>query len=125
MLAIDNSSLADRLAQAFACESNASLQQKLELIGELLVSWNTDGIPLDSNPGGVQTPSFTTAVISGTVAAGAKSVSFTTSADWVGTILGTTFPANSSIGFYSQEGHSLDSLAYTRAAGTLYIAKTV
>lgn len=122
---IDNSSLEARLAAVFRCESQASADEKLELIGELLSTWNTSGIPLDSSPGAIQTPAFTAAVASGTVAAGAKSVSFTTSADWIGTLMGTSLPANISIGFSAQNGHSLAAITYVRTAGTISIAKTV
>ncbi len=126
-MALDNSSLEDRLAAQFKCGQPLVVEDALELIGELLASWQTNGIPINEDIAAAdpQTPTFIAAVLSGTVAAGAKSVSFTSSADFAGSILGTTFPPNSSIGFAAQDGHSLSALVYTRSAGTLYIAKVV
>lgn len=126
-MALDNSSLEDRLAAQFKCGQPLVVEDALELIGELLASWQTNGIPVNEDIIGTtpQTPTFDAVVASGSVAAGAKSVSFTSSADFAGSILGTPFPPNSSIGFSAQNGKSLSALVYTRSAGTLYIAKVV
>jgi hypothetical protein len=42
----------------------------------------------------VRTPAVTTMSSSGTIAAGKKSVVIATSSDWVGTVLGTSIPAD-------------------------------
>jgi len=125
MPALDNSSLADRLAALFQCGQPVSENDAIALIGELLASWQTNGVPIIGLSEEAETPSFEAAVVSGTVAAGARSVSFTSSSDFVGTVLGVSFPANVSMGFQAQLGHTLAALVYTRSAGTLYIAKTV
>lgn len=59
---------------------------------------------------------------SGSVSAGAKSVSFVTSTDWSGTINGAAFPASASKNLsVINSADTLPAIAYTRSAGTLYI----
>lgn len=123
---LDNSSLAARLAANFKCGTPPEEDVSLELIGEVLASLVANGtISVGDSTTLVDTPSITAAIASGSVAAGAKSVSFTSSSDFVGTLLGVTFPANVSQGFSAQNGHKLSAIAFTMSAGTLYIAKVI
>lgn len=83
------------------------------------------GIPvvLSSSGGKQRTPGFINAVASGTVIAGAASISFSSSSDFAGTILGNTFGASQAVA-YSPPGpnDTIGAIAYTVSAGTLYIA---
>lgn len=58
---------------------------------------------------------------SGTVAAGKGSVSFLSSSDFVGTVNGVAFPANSPKSIAANPGDTINAIAYTISAGTLYI----
>lgn len=53
--------------------------------------------------------------------AGAKSISFIASTDFVGTINGTSFLAGASKSYTASLGKTLPAIAYTVTAGTLYI----
>lgn len=61
----------------------------------------------------------------GTVAAGAFSVTFLPSSDFVGTIDGLSYPGSAwtAISFQADSGRTLPAIAYTRSAGTLGIVK--
>ncbi len=91
--------------------------QIVEAQAVVLVS--TDGTAAE------QVPSLTTESTDGTVAAGATSVTFFSSSDFGGTILGNVFQANASISFDSSAGKTLGAFDYTIVAGTLGIAKVI
>ena len=74
---------------------------------------------------GVETPSKTTAVVSGSVAAGAKSVTLITSAAFVGTILGDAAVASTTYPFSASQSNTLAAIAYTMSAGAIEIIKVV
>lgn len=118
---LDNSDLLSRLKQNFICAGDLPPEEfSLKLIGELLTKILTGDVAL-----GINTPSITAAVASGSVAAGAKSVSFSSSSDFIGTILGISFPANMSQGFSAEFGKILAAIPYTVSAGTLVITKVI
>ena len=85
------------------------------------------GITTTPGTGTTRTPAFTAATSSGTVTAGAKSVTFIFSTDFAGTILGTTIDLSTmgSITFTAPSGDTLSAIAYTRSAGTIYIQTIV
>ena len=66
------------------------------------------------------------AATSGSIGAGYCEVTFVTSSDWNGTINGVAFPASQRlcVGSVNDKGHTLENIAFTRSAGTLYITKT-
>lgn len=68
----------------------------------------------------VKTPVMTSVSTSGTIAAGYTSVTLITSADFAGTILGTTAVASRTYPF-SSNGNPLSEIVYTRSAGTIQI----
>lgn len=70
---------------------------------------------------GTNTPQATTAVTTGSVASGKVAVSLTTSSDFIGTILGATVTANTSINLSAEIGSTLLSIAYTITTGSILI----
>lgn len=90
----------------------------------------SDGSILSSPGAGTEptaTPTIDDVTSSGSVAAGAKSLWFSFSSDFVGTILGRTYSGatDSGVTIAVPAGHVLAAVAYTRSAGTLTIGKTV
>jgi len=118
--------LEQRIAAALSCGTYASEKHIAALTLEVFADWYANGVPT-TPPGGpvVETPSLLIATTSGSVAVGSKTVSFTTSEDFVGTIDGDSIPANVSFGFAAQSGNTLAAIAYTLSAGNIIIAKTV
>jgi hypothetical protein len=68
-----------------------------------------------------RTPACTAAVASASTSAGVKSVTFLASSDFSGTVLGQAFPASATLTFDAPNGDTLGAMAFTRAAGTLFI----
>lgn len=79
-------------------------------------------IPVTPGGGAARTFALVAAVGNGTVAAGAKSVAFSSSSDFEGTIAGATFGASQTTGASVDGADTIGAITYTRAAGTLYIA---
>ena len=80
------------------------------------------GIPVTPGTGEARTLTSTTAAASGSVSAGAKSVSFVTSSDWSGSVNGATRGASLAFSVsVINPGDTLPAIAYVRSAGTLYI----
>lgn len=79
------------------------------------------GIPVAPATGVSRTLTTTAAVATGTTAAGAKSIVFSSSSDWAGTIAGAAFPASTTITLNAPFGDTLAAVAFTRSAGTLNI----
>jgi len=121
---IPEMTLDEQIAAATACGSRASEEKLLMLALSVLSIWKENGVPIISNPG-TETPSISIETENGSVASGAKSVSFTTSDDFVGTISGVAIPAGVSFGFSAQNGNTLSSINYTISSGNIIIAKTV
>jgi hypothetical protein len=71
-----------------------------------------------------QTPSFTSVTTSGTIAAGATSVSIANVGSFDGTVLGTNLPAGASIEFNANWIHILGSVNYD-ATGTTFLIQEV
>jgi hypothetical protein len=69
------------------------------------------------------TATITTVSASGSVGAGARSVTFVFSSDFSGTVLGATFAgsADSSITIAAPSGDMLEAITYTRSAGSIRI----
>lgn len=84
-------------------------------------------VKLDDSTGTRRTPSRTkvSTAGAGSVAAGAKSVTFETDADFVGTIMGEAAQANSWYNFSAQGNDTLAAMAYTITSGSIYINKIV
>lgn len=80
------------------------------------------GLPVTPGGGTVRTFSLTAAVGNGSVTAGAKSVAFSSSSDFSGTIAGAAFGASQTTGASVDGADTIGVIAYTRSAGTLYIA---
>lgn len=87
-----------------------ALQQLVSLLG-------------GSSGGGAQrTLTSTAPTTSGSVAAGAKAVSFVTSSDWSGSINGAVWPASASKNISPPNpADTLPAIAYVVTTGTLYI----
>lgn len=79
-------------------------------------------VPVSLPAGTVRTFSLTAATGNGSVSAGAKSVAFSSSSDFSGTIAGAAFGASQTTGASADGADTIGAIAYTRAAGTLYIA---
>lgn len=93
----------------------------------LLMLWGRMQAVVEAIGGGggggtVRTAALTAAVASGSVTAGAKSVSFSSSSDFAGTIGGAAFGASQALVFAADGADTIGAIAYTRSAGTLYIA---
>lgn len=72
--------------------------------------------------GVVETPTASVVTASGTVSAGAKSVSFTTDSSFAGTILGQAVLASTTYSYsVSNPNATLAAIAYTRSAGSMRI----
>jgi len=83
-------------------------------------------VKVDLSGGGVaQTVSRSVVSASGSVAAGATSVTILSSSDFSGTVAGAAFSASIAENFTAQPGSTLAAIAYTRSAGTLTISKIV
>jgi len=72
-----------------------------------------------------ETPSKTTVIADGTVASGAKSVTFITSSDFTGSILGDTAQASAAYLFTASLNNTLGALAYVITTGSIEILKIV
>lgn len=87
--------------------------------------WQITGFetPGGGTPGGGTpvTVTSTAPTSGGSVTAGSKGASFVTSADFVGTINGATFPASASKNINPPLGYVNPIIPYTVSAGTLYI----
>ncbi len=90
----------------------------------------TNPIPVNVVAGGsaptpvARTPSVAVAIVSGSVTAGARSVSIAPSSDFAGTILGTTITGTTNGGSFTWtagQNDTLAAIAYTRTAGSLTI----
>lgn len=79
------------------------------------------GVPVSPAAGVARTLTTTAAVASGSVAVGAKSIVFSSSSDWAGTIAGAAFPASTTVTVNAPFGDTLAAIAFTRSAGTLNI----
>lgn len=79
------------------------------------------GVPFVLGGGTARTLTGTAAVLDGTVAAGARSVTFSSGSSWVGTIAGAVFPASTTVTISAPFNDTLAAIAYTRSAGTLNI----
>ncbi len=105
----------------------------LQKIWQILLSSRDGNFPLNvqlaagSTPGPAQTLTSTAAVASGSVTAGASSVTFLPSSDFTGTIDGISYPGTDwqVVPFSAAVGKTLPAIAYTRSAGTLNIIKLV
>lgn len=77
--------------------------------------------------GTARTPTITTAATDGTVAAGARGLTFIFSSDFAGTILGAAFSGgtDSSVTIPVPSGDTLGAVAYTISAGSARIVKVV
>lgn len=64
-------------------------------------------------------PAAVAATAGATIAAGSKSITFISSSDWAGTILGVTFPASSTFTLNAPAGDTIGAVVFTRSAGTL------
>ncbi len=97
----------------------------IEYAVKILTLYFTGGVapasPSGPSTGPVVTLTSSAATGNGSVPAGAKSASFVTSSDWVGTINGASFPASAAKSITPPQGSVLPAIAYTRSAGTLYI----
>lgn len=83
-----------------------------------------DAVQGDASEGVQRTIQSTAPTSGGSVTAGAKSVSFVTSSDFVGTINGAAFPASAAKSFsVPSPADTLPAIVYTISAGTLYIDK--
>lgn len=77
-------------------------------------------------PASVQrTAGGSTVTASGTVAPGAKSVTFICGQSFAGTIAGMTFEATESISYHAPAGDTLGAIAYTITAGSIRIPTVV
>ena len=91
----------------------------LQLLGDILTA---------SGGGGSGTPQILTSLntgASGSVTAGATSVSFTTDGSFTGTINGAVRLPNTFYTFEAALGRTLPAIAYTVTAGTITIDKLV
>lgn len=79
-------------------------------------------VPVSLPAGTVRTFALVAAVANGSVAVGAKSVAFSSSSDFAGTITGAAFGASQTTGASADGADTIGAIAYTRTAGTLYIA---
>jgi hypothetical protein len=78
---------------------------------------------LEQRSGRVETPTRSVVIVSGTVAAGATSVTIVSSEDFSGTVLGVAFSPSRAETFNAQPGNTLAAIVYTRAAGFLTITR--
>lgn len=76
---------------------------------------------ISPNGTNTNTAQATTAITTGTVNSGFVSVSFVTSSDFVGTILGATVAANTSVNISAEVGARLLPLNYTITTGSILI----
>lgn len=83
------------------------------------------GIPVVPAGGVERTFTLTAATGNGSVSAGAKSVAFSSSSDFAGTITGAAFAASQAIGAAVDGADTIGEIPYTVSAGTLYIGKVV
>ncbi len=88
-------------------------------------SSGSGGVPVTPSGGVVRTFTLTAATGNGSVAAGAKSVAFSSSSDFAGSITGAAFAASQAIGSAVDGADTIGAIAYTVSAGTLYIGKVV
>jgi len=79
-------------------------------------------IPVVPAGGVVRTFALTAATGNGSVSAGTKSVAFSSSSDFAGTIASATFGASQTTGASVDGADTIGAIAYTVSAGTLYIA---
>jgi hypothetical protein len=112
----------------FDCEKN---KYSLEQVIKLMITTDDNGCPVmkvkeaASGVGAQRTPSRKKVSSNGSVVAGAKSVTFETDADFVGTIMGEAAQANSWYNFSAQGNDTLAAMAYTITSGSIYINKIV
>lgn len=86
------------------------------------IASNQTALPVTLPTGAhVFTSSAVTSSAASPISAGAKSISFVTSADFIGTINGASYPASASKNPTAELGKTLPAVAYTVTAGTLYI----
>jgi len=71
----------------------------------------------------VSTPTSSLVATGGTVSAGSNAVNFTTSFDFVGSILGTVRQSSTSYSFSAPLNGTLSSIAYTVTTGNIIIDK--
>ncbi len=117
------------LVGRFGLSSTDALQK----IWQILLSSRDGNFPLQVNlaaggtAGPAQTLTSVGATSSGTVTAGASSVTFLPSSDFTGTIDGISYPGTDwqVIPFTAAVGKTLPAIAYTRSAGTLNIVRLV
>jgi hypothetical protein len=75
--------------------------------------------------GGIATPTIASVTESGTIAAGAKSLTFVFSQDFTGTVLGVAFvgTTDSRISLDAPAGETLTAVVYTVTAGSFRLIK--
>lgn len=78
-----------------------------------------------SGTGVQQTPSRSVVTTSGSVTAGAASVTILSSSDFAGTVLGAAFLPSLAETYEAAAGNTLAAIAYTITAGSLTISKVV
>lgn len=126
----------DELYEAFGIElaDGQSSVQITEGQFQLMVLHLLAGIQSGVGSGGAGTEravTITDFTANGTVAAGAKMVAFSFSADFVGSVAGRAIdntggnPIGSLAAIYAPPGDTLGAIAYTRTAGTLTVTKLV
>lgn len=117
----DGSDVAEGAKADAAVINPASSASEIALLKGLL----TELLLLTADTGVAQTPGWAVAVVSGSVVAGAKSITIVASNDFTGTVGGAAFLPDTAHTWRAEQGHKLAALAYTRSAGTLYIGTVV
>lgn len=79
-------------------------------------------VDITGGGGTPQTVARSVVSTSGSVTAGATSVTIFSSSDFVGTVAGAAFSASIAENFTAQPGSTLGAIAYTRSAGSLTIS---
>lgn len=98
------------------------LTQIADRLNDTFGGGSSSPVPVTPAGGSARTLTSTAATSSGTVAAGAKAVSFVTSSDWSGSVNGATRGASLAFSVsVINPADTLPAIAYIRSAGTLYI----
>jgi len=113
--------------------SKADFEARINTLGQKLMAASTpvviasdqSSIPVSLSGGGVQVLTSVTDGSSGSVAAGATSVSFKTSVAFTGTINGITRTFSNQYLFQAAAGKTLPAIPYTVTAGSIDIDKLV
>ncbi len=118
-----------------ACSQSSPLRDPLSIFRAILCiierfAAGTLSMPVTVTPPEpvIQTVSITTMSASGTVAAGATSLEFHPSSDFVGTIAGVSYPGATwaIVGpIVASSGNKLGAVSITRSAGSINVLKVV